>query len=72
LYLALSLLFAPILVRKVLKGHGEGRAGPMIDGFYRSYDREQQPRRFWFSMIWNGVWAIVFSAAVPIFVWNLI
>jgi Tfp pilus assembly protein PilF len=31
-----------------------------VRGFYDSYERETQPKRFWASMVWNGLFAAFF------------
>jgi tetratricopeptide (TPR) repeat protein len=39
----------------VVQGFAKGRIAPLVRGFHNTYDRETQPKRFWASMIWNGV-----------------
>jgi tetratricopeptide (TPR) repeat protein len=37
------------------QGFLKGRIGPLARGFYNSYERQTQPKRFWASMAWNSI-----------------
>lgn len=39
----------------VARGFSKGQVEPFARGFYNTYDRETQPKRFWASMAWNAV-----------------
>jgi tetratricopeptide (TPR) repeat protein len=39
----------------VARGLSKGQIEPFARGFYNSYEREAQPRRFWASMSWNAL-----------------
>lgn len=41
----------------VARGFGTGQIEPLMRGFYNSYDRQTQPKRFWLSMAWNTLFA---------------
>jgi hypothetical protein len=41
----------------VARGFATGQIEPLARGFYNSYERETQPKRFWLSMAWNTVFA---------------
>jgi tetratricopeptide (TPR) repeat protein len=60
---ARSPTFFPILIIaggalsswSVISGFSTGRIEPLVRGFNDSYERESQPKRFWASMLWNGL-----------------
>lgn len=35
-----------------------GRIEPLSRGSFGPYDRVTQPKRYWLSMIWNGLWTV--------------
>jgi TonB family protein len=37
------------------RGFAKGEVKPFVQGFYSSYRRDAQPKRFWASMAWNFV-----------------
>jgi len=39
----------------VVRGYTKGRIEPFARGFYNTYERETQPKRFWLSMGWNAL-----------------
>jgi hypothetical protein len=39
----------------VARGFSKGQIEPFLRGFYNTYKREEQPKPFWASMAWNGV-----------------
>jgi regulator of sirC expression with transglutaminase-like and TPR domain/MFS family permease len=39
----------------VAQGFAKGEIEPFARGFYNSYQRETQPKRFWASMTWNAI-----------------
>jgi tetratricopeptide (TPR) repeat protein len=39
----------------VAQGYSKGQMEPLARGFYNTYQRETQPRRFWASMTWNAI-----------------
>jgi tetratricopeptide (TPR) repeat protein len=39
----------------VARGFAKGQIEPFARGFYNTYQRETQPKRFWASMTWNGI-----------------
>ena len=39
----------------VARGFANGRIEPFVRGFYKTYERAAEPKRFWASMAWNGV-----------------
>jgi tetratricopeptide (TPR) repeat protein len=39
----------------VIRGISNGQIEPFARGFYNTYQRETQPKRFWASMTWNGI-----------------
>lgn len=39
----------------VARGFSKGEIEPFVRGFYNTYERETQPKRFWASMGWNGI-----------------
>jgi hypothetical protein len=39
----------------VVRGFSKGQIEPFARGFYNTYRRETQPKRFWASMTWNGI-----------------
>jgi hypothetical protein len=39
----------------VIRGFTKGQIEPFARGFYNTYGRELQPKRFWASMAWNAV-----------------
>jgi len=39
----------------VVKGFAKGKIEPFARGFYNTYERETQPKRFWASMAWNAI-----------------
>ncbi len=38
----------------IAKGFAKGCIQPLARGFYDTYEREAQPKRFWASLMWNG------------------
>jgi tetratricopeptide (TPR) repeat protein len=38
----------------VVRGFSKGQIEPFARGFYNTYERETQPKRFWASMAWNS------------------
>ena len=42
-------------VHAAIKGVLTGRVEPMINGLSGTYDRDEQPVRFWLSVTWNSV-----------------
>ena len=44
----------------VAQGIIKGEIEPFSHGFYRSYQRETQPKRFWASMSWNAAFGCFF------------
>jgi tetratricopeptide (TPR) repeat protein len=41
----------------VARGFSKGQIEPFARGFYNTYERETQPKRFWASMAWNSAFA---------------
>jgi tetratricopeptide (TPR) repeat protein len=41
-------------------GFTKGRIEPLARGFYNTYERETQPKRFWASMTWNAAFGCLF------------
>ncbi len=39
----------------VARGFSKGQIEPFARGFYNTYEREAQPKRFWASMAWNSI-----------------
>jgi Flp pilus assembly protein TadD len=39
----------------VAQGYAKGRIEPFARGFYNTYERETQPKRYWASMGWNSI-----------------
>jgi hypothetical protein len=39
----------------VARGFAKGQIEPFARGFYRTYQRETEPKRFWASMTWNAI-----------------
>jgi tetratricopeptide (TPR) repeat protein len=39
----------------VVQGFRKGQIEPFARGFYNTYERKTQPKRFWASMAWNGI-----------------
>jgi len=39
----------------VARGFANGRIEPFVRGFYNTYERETEPKRFWASLGWNGI-----------------
>lgn len=39
----------------VARGFSKGEIEPFARGFYKTYERDTQPKRFWASMAWNGI-----------------
>lgn len=39
----------------VAQGFAKGRIEPMVRGLHSTYQREEQPKRFWASMSWNAL-----------------
>jgi tetratricopeptide (TPR) repeat protein len=44
----------------VVQGFSKGRIEPFSRGFYNSYERGTQPKRFWASMSWNTLFGCLF------------
>lgn len=44
----------------VAQGFAKGRIEPFARGFYNTYERETQPKRFWVSMGWNALLGVLF------------
>lgn len=42
----------------VARGFSNGHIEPFARGFYNTYQRETQPKRFWFSMAWNAFFGL--------------
>jgi tetratricopeptide (TPR) repeat protein len=63
--LARSPSFVPMLMAglglwalaTVFFGAVNGRIEPFVRGVYQTYERDAQPKRFWASMVWNGLFA---------------
>jgi len=39
----------------VTQGFAKGRIEPMVRGLHNTYERDEQPKRFWASMTWNAL-----------------
>jgi tetratricopeptide (TPR) repeat protein len=39
----------------VARGYTKGQIEPLARGFYNTYQRETQPKLYWASMTWNGI-----------------
>lgn len=43
----------------VIQGFRKGQIEPLARGFYDTYERDTQPKRFWASIVWNSVFAVL-------------
>lgn len=44
----------------VARGFSKGQIEPFARGFYNTYERKTQPKRFWASLTWNAILGCVF------------
>lgn len=56
----LMIAFAAWAFYTVAQGFAKGRIEPMVRGIDSTYERDEQPNRFWLSMAWNTVLGGVF------------
>ena len=47
----------------VARGLSAGRIEPIARGFYTTYERQTQPKRFWASMSWNALFRLADSVS---------
>ena len=71
-YLIFGMIAVPVLVLETVGGWRSGSSGPMINGVFASFQRPTQPIRYWLSMGWNGGWALIFSIALVVMIWDLV
>ena len=63
---ALAGAFGSYAIGTLIPGWRNGSIEPLVRGISESYSRDTQPKRYWASLIWNGVLGIallIMSAA---------
>jgi len=74
---ARSWIFAPAVLAglailatyQVIRGLRTGAEEPMIRGFYTSYNRSTQPKRYWASIMWNSALGLMMGAGAIAALW---
>lgn len=62
---ALLAAFGAVALSTVVRSSATGRISPLIQGIYSTFEREEQPKRYWASVAWNGMLGCLMLGLAP-------
>jgi len=58
----------PVLASEIYRGWRTGQTGPLVDRFFKTYQKADQPIGYWLSMSCNAFLAVFMAVALPMLV----